>query len=258
MAGMNLSPKKWIALGLVLLSPLAGSGEAAAQDYAQPARLRGTIFETDSGTNKILFTFQRTAIRSNDTVHVVRDFLYPDGRRAAREIVIYERGQFAWFDLDETQTGARGTAKSGADAKLTWRGDLAFEWTLGGKKKTDHEILQQNTLVGDMIPGFIAAHWSELLGGKKVEFRFIASSRLETVGFQLVKESEVMWRGQPAVRLRMEASNFLIARIVDPLFFIVEMGGTHRVLEYVGRTTPKSPEGKKWKDLDARTVYDWE
>ena len=251
-------PGIWMALGLALLCPLARGAVLAAPDYAQPPRLRGTIFEAASGTNKVLFTFQRTAIRSNTTVHVVRDFLYPDGRRAAREIVIYERGQLAWFELDETQTGARGTAKSGADAKLTWRGDLAFEWTVGGKKKTDHEILQQNTLVGDMIPGFIAAHWRELVGGQKVEFRFIAPSRLETVGFQLVKESEVTWRGQPAVRLRMEASNFLIARIVDPLFFIVEMGGAHRVLEYVGRTTPKSPDGKKWKDLDARTVYEWD
>ena len=255
---MKMLPGQWMALGLVLLSPLAWGAGPAAPDYAQPERLRGTIFETDSGTNKILFTFQRTAVRSNNTVHVVRDFLYPDGRRAAREIVIYERGQFAWYDLDETQTGARGTARSGADAKLTWRGDLAFEWSLGGKKKTDHEILQQNTLVGDMIPDFIVAHWNELSGGKKVEFRFISSSRLQTVGFQLVKESEVAWRGRPAVRLRMEASNFLIARLVNPLFFIVERDGAHRVLEYVGRTTPLSPDGHKWKDLDARTVYDWE
>ena len=90
-----------------------------------------------------------------------------------------------------------------------------------------------------------------------MNFRFVASSRLETVGFKLVKDAEENWRGQPALRLRMEASNLIIAQIVDPLFFIVEKDGAHRVLEYLGRITPKQREGAKWKDLDARTIYEW-
>ena len=108
-----------------------------------------------------------------------------------------------------------------------------------------------------MIPYFIVAHWNELARGTAVNFRFIAQSRLETVGFKLVKEADVMWRGKAAVRLRMEASSMIIAQIVDPIFFIVEKDGAHHVLEYVGRTTPKLRDGNKWKDLDARTVYDW-
>ena len=64
-------------------------------------------------------------------------------------------------------------------------------------------------------------------------------------------------RGIPTLRLRMQASSFIIAQIVDPLFFVVEKAVPHRVLEYEGRTTPKRRDGNKWKDLDARTVYDW-
>jgi hypothetical protein len=108
-----------------------------------------------------------------------------------------------------------------------------------------------------MLPYFIVEHWNELIRGQAVMFRFIAQSRIETVGFKFVKESDVTWRGKAAVRFRMEASSFIIAQIVDPLFFIVEKDGAHRVLEYVGRTTPKLRDGSKWKDLDARTVYDW-
>jgi hypothetical protein len=228
--------------------------KATAVDYEKPALLTGTVYETASGTNRILFTFQRSAVRSNSTVHVTRNFLYPNGNLAARERAVFDQGKLISFHLDERQTGARGSA--------TVRGSmLLFDWVEGegaaARKKTDSEKLQPNTLVGDMIPYFIAAHWDELARGTPVNFRFIAQSRLETVGFKLLQESEVTWRGTPALRLRMEASNFLIARIVDPLFFIVEKSGDHRILEYVGRTTPKTRDGNKWKDLDARTVYDW-
>ena len=224
---------------------------AAAPD--EPPLLAGTIYETSSGTNKILFTFRRTAVRSNATVHVVRDFLYPNGSLAARESLVFERGELASFQLEEKQTGAHGGSSVTKDARRR----LLFDWTADGKKKTDSEAFVADTLVGDTIPYFIITHWNKLARGEAVNFRFIASSRLETVGFKLVKESEVDWRGKPAVRLRMEPSSVIIRQIVDPLFFTVEKDGAHRVLEYVGRITPKQRDGAKWKDLDARTIYVW-
>jgi hypothetical protein len=56
----------------------------------------------------------------------------------------------------------------------------------------------------------------------------------------------------------MEATSRVIALLVDPLFFTIEKAPSHRVLEYEGRTTPKTKSGNKWKDLDAVTVFDWE
>lgn len=224
-----------------------------APDYEQPNRFTGTIYETSSGTNKTLFTFKRTAERSNDTVHIVRDFLYPNGSLAARETLVMRQGSLVSFHLDERQTGAHGSTTLLDGSRPKW----IFDWTEGGKRKTDNEAAQANTLVGDMIPYFIVAHWDELMRGQAVNFHFIASSRLETVGFKFVKESDLTWRGKPAVRLRMEPSSVIIRQIVDPIFFIVEKEGAHRVFEYVGRTTPKARDGNKWKDLDARTVYDW-
>lgn len=218
-----------------------------------PALLTGTIYETSSGTNKVLFTFRRTAVRSNAVVHVVRDFLYPNGSLAARETIVFERDELVSFQLDEKQTGARGGSTVTKEAKRK----LLFDWTAAGAKtKTDSEVFQADTLTGDTIPYFIITHWKKLARGEAVPFRFLASSRLETVGFKLVKESEVDWRGKPAVRLRMEPSSMIIRQIVDPLFFIVEKDGEHRLFEYVGRITPKQREGTKWKDLDARTIYD--
>ena len=172
------------------------SGHAAALD--EPPLLTGTIYETSSGTNKILFTFRRTALRSNAAVHVVRDFIYPNGALAARESLVFEDGELRSFQLEEKQTGARGSSSVTKDAKRK----LHFDWMADGKTKTDTEAFVADTLVGDMLPHFITTHWNELARGASVNFRFIASSRLETVGFKLVKESEVDWRGRVALRLR--------------------------------------------------------
>jgi hypothetical protein len=240
-----------ICLGAAWTTQCTGAEPA----LAEPALLNGTVYETSSGTNKVLYTFRRTAVRSNATVHVVRDFHYPNGSLAARERIAFERGELVSFRLDEKQTGAHGGSSVTKDVKRK----LLFEWTeaAGAKTKTADEALQPDTLVGDTIPYFIVTHWNKLAQGTAVNFRFIASSRLETVGFKLVKESEISWRGKPALRLRMEPSSVIIRQIVEPLFFIVEKDGAHRVLEYIGRTTPKHREGTKWKDLDARTIYDW-
>ncbi len=243
----------WVSLGRLT------AAEPAIVDYEQPALLAATIYEASSGTNKVLFTFKRTAMRSNDTVFVVRDFSYPNDSLAAREEMAYQRGRLLWTKLDERQTAAHGGSVARFDGQHAAKPKLFFDWrpSAGAKIKTDQEDLQPNTLVGDMIPYFLVAHWSELMRGEAVNFRFIALDRLETVGFKLVKESDVMWRGKAALRLRMEPSSVVIRQLVDPLFFIAEKDGSHRILEYVGRTTPKLRDGNKWKDLDARTVYDW-
>jgi hypothetical protein len=243
---------------LWLVCALVQAAESSV-DYEEPKLLTGTIYEMSSGTNKVLFTFKRTAARSNAAVHVVRDFLDPNGSLAAREIVVFERGQLVSIQLDERQTGAHGSSKVVVDGNDSAKQKLLFDWIAGAdaKKKSDSEALKADTLIGDMIPYFIVSHWNELARGDAVNFRFIAQSRLETVGFKLMKESDVIGRGQPAVRLRMEPSSVIIRQLVHPLFFIVEKNGSHRVLEYIGRTTPKQRDGNKWKDLDARTVYDW-
>ena len=55
----------------------------------------------------------------------------------------------------------------------------------------------------------------------------------------------------------MEPTSLITARLVDPVFFTVEKDGQHRVLQYVGRVTPKAKAGSKWDDLDATFVFEW-
>jgi hypothetical protein len=233
--------------------------QAGAIDYFAPPSLAGTIYAEDSELKQVLFTFRRTATRSNSTIQVTREYLSPEGKVAARELVTYQGDRLVRCELEVLQTGARAKAEVRPDPSGRGEAQIQFEYAKArdAKPKTDHEELKVNTLCGDMIATFIAAHWDKLMAGSAVPFRFVALERAETVGFKLVKVGETTRGGKAAVRIKMEPTSLIIAALVKPLYFTFEQSGEHRILEYAGRTTPKLNKDGKWKDLDAVTVYDW-
>ncbi len=241
-------------------SPSHGS-KAQPIDYYEPRLLTGRICALGPEPSKCLFVSQRQSDRTGATVRVTCDYTYSDGSLAARDRIVYKAGRLASYDEEELQLGERGSVTIRADPKSPGNRRIYYEYTtgLGGaaKRTTDSEALQADTLVDDMIPGFIVSHWEALQTGQAAKFRYIVLSRQETVGFKLVKESETTRFGKPVVRIKMEPTSFIIAQLVDPLIFVVERNGAHRILEYIGRTTPRIKTGTKWKELDAFTVFDW-
>jgi len=235
--------------------------QKAMIDYEEPKLLIGNIFAPEARPNKLLFKSRRMATRTGTTVKVLCEYTYPDGSLAARDLITYEAGHLVSVETDEFQIGETGKAVIGPDPKSAGQRRIVFEYTKGHggeeKRSSDSESLQNDTLVDDMIPDFMVSHWDGLMAGETAKFRFIALSRKETVGFKLVKESETTRAGKAVVRIKMEPTSIIIARLVDPLYFIVEKDGAHRVLEYIGRTTPLIKNGAKWKDLDGDTVFDW-
>lgn len=237
-------------------APNKALGDETPCRYEPPQLLTGTIYEANSDKKLVLYKFKRTVTRSGNTVKAVREYSYPDGKPAALEQVVYEGDNLVSYQLDELQINARGTATLQRDPK--GEGKISFEYTTdNGKKTVNTESLRPDTLVNDMIAPFLAAHWNELMEGKVVKCRYIAAARAETVGFKFVKQAESTRDGKPVVVIKMSASSFIIAALVDPLFFTMEKEGEHHVLQYDGRTTPKLKDGDKWKDLDAVTVFDW-
>jgi hypothetical protein len=241
--------------------PATAGSPASGTDYEQPKVLVGNILTQGAGSKKLLFKSQRSATRAGDTVHVTCEYTAPDGSLAARDRMTYRAGQLVSSETEEFQTGEKGVAMVGPDPKHPGQRRVLYEYTIGqgakAKKSSSSASLEDNTLVDDMIPNFIVSHWDTLAKGTPVKFRYIALSRLETVGFRLVLDSETTWRRQPALRVKMEPTSFIIAQLVDPVFFIMEKAGTHRVFEYIGRTTPMLKDGNKWKDLDADTVFEY-
>jgi len=224
--------------------------------YEVPVSLNANICDA-TGTN-VLFKFKRTATRSGTNLNVLREYTAPDGKLAARETLTYHGDKLVSYALDELQTGANGSAKILYDSKKPASGKIEFNYLApDGKPAKATESLRPDTLTSDMVGPFLADHWTDLVQGREVKCRYLVVPRKETVGFTFARHAETTWRGTPAVVIRMEASSPVIALIVDPLYFTMERDGRHRVLQYSGRTTPKTKSKGNWKDLDAVTVFDW-
>jgi hypothetical protein len=222
-------------------------------DYLNPTVFTGKIY-SDASLKQVLFTFRRTATNSGSEIHVLREFNLPNGKLAVRENAVYEGGQMKSFVLEELQTGGKGVAKvqsAGSDPKIT------FDFTEGTTKKTGTEKFLNEILTADMVGPFIAAHYDEIAKGAVVKCRLVSLTRVETVGFKFIKESDTTWHGKPVMMVTLEPASIIIAQLVSSLHFIVERDGMHRVLQYTGRTTPSIQKNGKWEDLDAVTVFDW-
>lgn len=237
-------------LAAVLSSPLL----AAGADYLEPQLLTGSIYDQPGG--RVLFTFRRTATQTGDVVRVLREFRNPDGSMAAQERVLYERGRLVRLELEESQIGASGQALI-EPAQEQER--IEFRYTpRSGKPKRRLETTGEEALISDMLPGFLLAHWDELERGDVLRFRYIVVPRLETIAFKLRCESTTEFHGKKVLRIRMEPASWIIAQVLDPLVFTVELNRPHRILQYWGRTTPKIRNGQNWRDLDALTVFKWD
>jgi hypothetical protein len=252
-------------LGWLSLLPLAMVTVHATEPasvYEQPSLKSGTVYEAGSGTNRVLFHFRRSVERSNSLVLVTREFTSLDGKPVARERMVYKGNRLLTFELEELQIDGKASVNVRRSSPDREAGDIAFSYVTGvgtkARKKEGAESLRPDTLVNDMIAPFIATHWQDLMAGKTVKFRYIAAARAETVGFEFEKVAESTRDGQPVVSIKMSPSSYLIAALVDPLYFAVEQRSPHRVLEYSGRTVPKLQSGGKWRDLDALTLFHWD
>jgi hypothetical protein len=247
---------------LLLVSVVATdvrSQSTSLSKYEEPKSLTATIYSLDRKT--VLFKFSRRSTRSGNQLEAIREYVYPDGKLAARERVRYNGDDMQSYELQELQTGAYGRAIVRPNPDNPGDNLLSFESAKNlaarGSPKRRTETLRNDTLNYDMVGTFLVEHWDALMKGEEIKCRMIVAPRAETVGFRAVKESETQWQGKPIVILRMEATSPVIRALVDPLHFKVEKDSPHRVLEYSGRTTLKFKSGNKWEDLDAVTIFDW-
>lgn len=244
-----------VVLAMVLLAALTALGADSVCIYEQPQFRTATIYEHNSDRQKPLFKLKRSTTREGNLVKVLREFTTLDDKVIVREHVVYDGNKFVSSDCDDMQIHFKGAAKvvpNGSKPKI------AFEYTKGGKHKTDSEKFSADIVNADMIYPFLATHWDQLMSGQAVKCRYIVLQRGETVGFEFTKQLETTVKGMPVVIVKMAPSSMLIAALVDPLTFTIEKNGQHRVLDYDGRTQPKIRQDGKLRELDALTVFDWD
>ena len=251
---------------ILLLSALIAVGPVRANEVstapnepAEPKLLTGTIYQKDSERKKVLFLFQRTATLTGETLRVERRFLQPDGTLVAVENITYQAGQLVDYQMSEPRANIFGDIRTIPDPKKPGARRILIDYcpSPADRNKIASEPLQPDTLIADNLYPFIIAHWQELMRGESMKFRFISLEQECTYTFQLAKESESSLNERPSVRLKMTPTNPLVSMMVDPLYFTLEKDGDRRLLNYVGRTTPRIKKGKMWKYLDAETVFDW-
>lgn len=252
-----------LALALsVIPAGLAGDAarpaSTAAYDFAEPKLLTGTLYEIGSHRQKVLYTFRRIAVQSGAVVRVERQFFRTNGIMAAVDKVVYKTNGLQSYRMQDFQARVSGAVWVAPDPQLPARQQIFISYGPGlippiGKAQN----LPSDIVYDDTVYPFMMAHWNALIRGDTVKFHFISFEWERTFMFQFMKTGESVQHNQPVVQITMQPISLLLAPFVDPLIFTVEKASPHRILSYIGRTTPRIQKGNSWKYLDAETVFDW-
>jgi len=96
--------------------------------------------------------------------------------------------------------------------------------------------------------------YTNAAGKKSTSVETFNKDFVETIGFNLSKESEKTVNGQKQITVVMAPTNFIIRRLLDPIRFTFNAKNKD-LLFLKGRTQPKIKKGTGWGDLDALIKY---
>ena len=212
--------------------------------------LTGTAFEKDTGQKKVLYKWKQTETKAGERSTVVSTFALPDGPLVATEETILNKGQIEKHTVNQILMKEKGFVE-------VKDGKVFFSYTKEGKTKTSEEKLASNFTVDATLVDYLTPRMKELQAGENVEVRYGVLDRCETVGFKFFKTEDTNLAGKSSFILKMKPGSFIIAALVDPLFFTFAKEG-NKLQRIVGRTLPKQLVDGKWKDVDADFFYYWD
>ncbi len=199
-----------------------------------------------SAAQPLLFTLDNT--RTGETGTTV--FKDSKGRELIEEKMRYDpQGALVEYEIHHRQRALRGKIEVRSDKLIFTRVDEK------GKSSTEQENLPVTWAVGPTLIPLLQKNWATILKGEKLRIRFAVWDRKETVGFDLFKDSvQPGGDGKDHVIVKMKPTSFIIAAIVDPIYFTLPLDGS-RLEEMKGRTLPMIERDGKLRDLDAWIVY---
>lgn len=225
-------------------------------DYSKPPLLTGTLYAIGSDQTRVLYRFRRTATREGAAVHVDRRFIATNGTLAAEEKVLYESNQLVSFEMKDFQADVSGAIHVEPTVEDPVHERILIGYGPGLNPPQGHAApLQADTVIDDTLYPFMIEHWRELMQGMTVRFHFVSLDRERTFEFGLTRTGEVTQNGERVIHITMKPVSMFVSAFVKPIVFAVQANGSHLILSYVGRTTPRIRRGNSWKDLDAVTVF---
>jgi hypothetical protein len=206
----------------------------------------GSTYPLEGKSESPLFTYERRVSGKGDRLvasHVTR---YPSGEVAISESAVHT-ADYALLDytLERDQAGQSG----GVHVE---NGLITFRFGREGKEKVKSEKLSGPVAVGPTLVGFIYRNLETLRAGGEVKVRLAVLDRLETIGFKF----EAVKSAPGQTRIRMSASNILIAMAMDPVHFTFA-NRTGKLVRIEGHVPPKLKDGDGWKYFDARVEYEF-
>ncbi|MCB0391333.1 MAG: hypothetical protein KDD58_08580 [Bdellovibrionales bacterium] len=210
---------------------------------------KGFVYEAGSQRKKVLYNIERINKFEENKEYLAIKFAEPDGTPAVTEEAFFVNDKLMRYTVNYHRRNEQGEV-------LIKDGRIYFEYNKDGKKKKNDEKFVDNFIVGLSMSKFIEANWDKLVAGKTLDVRFGVDYRLDTVGFSIFRQKDKE-KEKNIMRVKMKPSSFLIAALVDPIYFNFDLN-TKKMLSFSGRTKPKQKIKDKWKDLDGETVYIWE
>lgn len=206
------------------------------------------IYEPGSKRGRELFVLSVTSSAVGADEKVIATYSDAQTKEVAQiETAILRGEKFVRLELDQKQLNAKATVE-------VRDGRAYFTRTTDGTTKSDDEAIKGDFVISSNFQRYVKSKWAEIMADKTVEFRFGVWDRMETVGFSIRKISAQGEGDQKTVTVKMKASNFIIAALVNPLEFKFSANGD-RIVEMNGRVAPRIKKDGKYVDLDAEMVY---
>lgn len=225
------------------------SNSAVAEPYT------AKLYAIDSKREKQLFRLQRVEEKQGANLKATVRFFSPTDPKSTEALVteeiFFENGNLKKYLIHSKLPPAEGSLE-------IRDGKVYFSYARAGEKpNTDDEDMAPNLVIGPTITDYIRQpeHFDKLKQDEDVKVRFASVERAETVGFTFSRSRIYEEGGKQLLEVKMKATSFIIAAIVDPLYFTYELE-TRKPVAIRGRTLPKQLVDGKWKDLDIDFVYD--
>jgi hypothetical protein len=217
---------------------------APAQDST--AIQTGKIYDVKDKT-KLLFLFERVASGPQNKRHVVVRFSSPEGKELSHEEVDYIGDRFRNYVIDKFQTGEH------AEIEVE-DGKVSFLFRDKNKKEKRNEEPWDDTVITvDELPRLVQEKWKLLKDSRTISFRYVVPQRAETVRFELSIVGSSNCRDDRGALLRMRVGNLFYRPFAPTVLLTVSEKEPHWICEYVGPTSPYSPD---LREIETTTVFD--
>ena len=222
--------------------------------YAQTASLKeasfqgGKIYELNSEKRHLLFTMNAELTKLANGISVFKSsYVDPKNNEVLTEEATFELLNLQNYTIDQKQLNESYQLKI-ADGKMH------FSVTKDGKTNQKIRALPKNLIIGPSFVPFLELHWHEVQAKKKVQAELAMLDYMDTFSFEFEKIRDSKVEGTDVVIVRMNPHNSLLASIVRPIYFVVNVQGT-QILELKGRMLPKKKIGTRWKDFEAEAIF---